>query len=285
MQTLCRNWVKYWTFLLTTNATLYSYHTDLYRRLFVMVSWHTARKSPQHPVPRTWKMKSWASPFVQWHSLNLFVHRIPWRNHVLFMVQDDPDLSGWWSGHLCVSVNCRVVSFPGVWALMLLYMTLQCLFGLTHVRFLTVWFCTANPRHHMWHFVLWCCVFHSHKAFQSLSRGRAEGCRYSELAIHFYDPLRHPSYVRDGLSCGLFPSLLSVGVFDCFGVIRTLYHRANKIVSNTDNIRKEKENIQTVLHNCGYPRWAGWFQKAKKKISNTDTQKGLNSPHEQPSRT
>ncbi len=55
-------------------------------------------------------------------------------------------------------------------------------------------------------------------------------------------------------------------------VIRTLYHRADTAIRNTDNIRKEKENIQIVLHKCGCPRWA--FQKAgKKTVTNTDSQK------------
>ncbi len=57
------------------------------------------------------------------------------------------------------------------------------------------------------------------------------------------------------------------------GVIHTLYHRADTVIGNTDNIQKEKENIQTALHKCGYPQWA--FQNAEKKtVTNTDSQKG-----------
>ena len=56
-------------------------------------------------------------------------------------------------------------------------------------------------------------------------------------------------------------------------LIRSSGIRADTVISNTDNIRNEKENIQTALHKCRYPRWA--FQKAEKTIvTNTDSQKG-----------
>ena len=44
------------------------------------------------------------------------------------------------------------------------------------------------------------------------------------------------------------------------GVIRTLEHRANTLISHPDEVEKEKEHIRKVLNLCGYPSWA--FQKA-----------------------
>ncbi|XP_068704583.1 uncharacterized protein [Montipora foliosa] len=44
------------------------------------------------------------------------------------------------------------------------------------------------------------------------------------------------------------------------GVIRTLEHRANTLITHVDEVEKEKEHIRKALNLCGYPCWA--FQKA-----------------------
>ncbi|XP_038055844.1 uncharacterized protein LOC119727843 [Patiria miniata] len=46
------------------------------------------------------------------------------------------------------------------------------------------------------------------------------------------------------------------------GVIRTLQYRADTIISDEDQIPKEKDHIQTSLHQCGYPNRA--FHKVNK---------------------
>ena len=40
------------------------------------------------------------------------------------------------------------------------------------------------------------------------------------------------------------------------GVVRTLHHRADNIVSNEDDLRREKEHLDTALSHCKYPKWA-----------------------------
>ncbi|XP_072030175.1 uncharacterized protein [Amphiura filiformis] len=44
------------------------------------------------------------------------------------------------------------------------------------------------------------------------------------------------------------------------GVIRTLYHRADTIISEESDVQKEKDHIRSALQQCGYPDWA--FEKA-----------------------
>ena len=44
------------------------------------------------------------------------------------------------------------------------------------------------------------------------------------------------------------------------GVVRTLEHRANTLISDPDELQKEKEHIRKALNLCGYPNWA--FHKA-----------------------
>ena len=46
------------------------------------------------------------------------------------------------------------------------------------------------------------------------------------------------------------------------GVIRTLYHRAETIISNQDDVAPEKDHVKGALHKCGYPNWA--FEQAKR---------------------
>ena len=64
------------------------------------------------------------------------------------------------------------------------------------------------------------------------------------------------------------------------GVIRTLFYRANTIISDPVQIDKEKEHITSALHKCGYPNWA--FHKAAK--THEDTQKGAPKPLGRPGR-
>ena len=57
------------------------------------------------------------------------------------------------------------------------------------------------------------------------------------------------------------------------GVIRTLQYRADTIITDSDQIPKEKDHITGSLKNCGYPNWA--FTKAnKKKPANTEPNSG-----------
>ena len=51
------------------------------------------------------------------------------------------------------------------------------------------------------------------------------------------------------------------------GVIRTLNYRADTIISDPEEIRKEKEHVRTALGHCGYPDWA--FQKSNKPQRDT----------------
>ena len=55
------------------------------------------------------------------------------------------------------------------------------------------------------------------------------------------------------------------------GVIRTLEHRANVVISETDEREKEKAHVKSSLRKCGYLEWA--FQKAgvkSRRTNNTD---------------
>ena len=53
------------------------------------------------------------------------------------------------------------------------------------------------------------------------------------------------------------------------GVIRTLFYRADTIISENKDIEEEKKHIKVALDKCGYPGWS--FHKAKK--TKEDTQK------------
>ncbi|XP_072025331.1 uncharacterized protein [Amphiura filiformis] len=46
------------------------------------------------------------------------------------------------------------------------------------------------------------------------------------------------------------------------GVIQTLHHRADSIISEQEDIAEEKSHINSALKKCGYPNWS--FDKAKK---------------------
>ena len=39
-------------------------------------------------------------------------------------------------------------------------------------------------------------------------------------------------------------------------VVRTLHHRADSVVSDPEDVRQEKKNINKALHACGYSTWA-----------------------------
>ena len=54
------------------------------------------------------------------------------------------------------------------------------------------------------------------------------------------------------------------------GVVRTLYNRANDIVTDPDDREKEKDHIRTALHRCKYPDWA--INKAIKPRKKKETQ-------------
>ena len=47
------------------------------------------------------------------------------------------------------------------------------------------------------------------------------------------------------------------------GVIRTLFHRGDTIISDPNLVPKERKHIKQSLRKCGYPGWA--FRKASKK--------------------
>ncbi|XP_068723335.1 uncharacterized protein [Montipora capricornis] len=53
------------------------------------------------------------------------------------------------------------------------------------------------------------------------------------------------------------------------GVIRTLEHRANVVISETAEREKEKAYIKSSLRKCGYPEWA--FQKAGARNRQTNS--------------
>ena len=40
------------------------------------------------------------------------------------------------------------------------------------------------------------------------------------------------------------------------GVIRTLFHRADTIVTEYDDVKQEKAHLKSALRRCGYPRWS-----------------------------
>ena len=42
------------------------------------------------------------------------------------------------------------------------------------------------------------------------------------------------------------------------GVIRTLYHRAETIISDQDDVAPEKDHVKGALHKCGYPKLGFW---------------------------
>ena len=39
-------------------------------------------------------------------------------------------------------------------------------------------------------------------------------------------------------------------------VVRTLHHRADNVLSDPEDVRQEKKNINKALHACGYSTWA-----------------------------
>ena len=52
------------------------------------------------------------------------------------------------------------------------------------------------------------------------------------------------------------------------GIVRTLMHRANTLITDEDRKKREKEKIKNALRLCGYPEWAlkeGEHQGEKKK--------------------
>ncbi|KAI8496553.1 hypothetical protein Bbelb_258520 [Branchiostoma belcheri] len=60
------------------------------------------------------------------------------------------------------------------------------------------------------------------------------------------------------------------------GVIRTLFHRADTIITNPQDREAEKEHITQALLNCGYPKWAVSKATAPKR-STTDRNRQSNS--------
>ena len=61
------------------------------------------------------------------------------------------------------------------------------------------------------------------------------------------------------------------------GVIHTLFHRADTVVTDPEAIDQEKDFISNALSKCGYPKWA--FDKVKKKQQddNKSTDKNENT--------
>ena len=57
------------------------------------------------------------------------------------------------------------------------------------------------------------------------------------------------------------------------GVIRTLHYRAETIVSENNQISKEKDHIKKSFKNCSYPDWA--FFKANKKKGQQQQKTGV----------
>ena len=49
------------------------------------------------------------------------------------------------------------------------------------------------------------------------------------------------------------------------GVVRTLYHRADTVVTEESDRIKEKDHIDNALNTCGYPQWALDMVKRKNK--------------------
>ena len=66
------------------------------------------------------------------------------------------------------------------------------------------------------------------------------------------------------------------------GVIRTLNYRADTIISDPEEIRKEKEHVRTALSQCGYPDWA--FHKANKPQRDTQAPERGTGNDRQPQR-
>ena len=69
------------------------------------------------------------------------------------------------------------------------------------------------------------------------------------------------------------------------GVIRTLYHRADTIVTDPEDRRAEKERIKKALSVCGYPEWAfqvtknGGASKEPSPESSTKSKAKVNIPY------
>ena len=64
------------------------------------------------------------------------------------------------------------------------------------------------------------------------------------------------------------------------GIVCTLMHRADTIISDNNLKKVEKEKIRTALRNCGYPEWAlkegeqrGKKRDTERKEENTETEK------------
>lgn len=65
------------------------------------------------------------------------------------------------------------------------------------------------------------------------------------------------------------------------GVIRTLHHRANTVITDELDKTEEKQHINKALRNCGYPKWAidkAVKPKATRDNSATDRNTPLNTP-------
>ena len=76
------------------------------------------------------------------------------------------------------------------------------------------------------------------------------------------------------------------------GVIRTLEHRANVVISETAEREKEKAHIKSSLRKCGYPEWAfqkeGWgggVQGTDRLITRTKVTRDRDGQQEQTSRS
>ena len=60
------------------------------------------------------------------------------------------------------------------------------------------------------------------------------------------------------------------------GVIRTLFHRAETVITDPLTVKKEKEHITKALSKCGYPRWA--FNKRQKPTEGEPARKDTQPP-------
>ncbi len=244
------------------------YHTDFYKRLFVMVSWqYYGVEVPSTPGPTCLKDEI-VGLLPCSVTVAQFIHAPPPMAKPCSVHSPRWTLpSGWWSDQTCVS-ECKLPShkFPANPGIDVVIHN-SSMHGLTHVRFLTVWFHTANP---VWPFVLWCYGFH-----KTISKfiTPVEGCRYSELAVHFLYPFRHPSYVWGVCSCGLFSSLRSLSVNDCFLLgflkcppwITAVVECLDVFLLVSDVVRVTDDHSVRSMVQC---------TNDTKTVTNTDTQKG-----------
>ena len=59
------------------------------------------------------------------------------------------------------------------------------------------------------------------------------------------------------------------------GVIQTLFHRAESVITDPDSVSKEKDHIEQALEKCGYPQWA--FNRIKEPKKPKPSANGNNS--------